>query len=159
MTITVHINAAVEGCSDLDDVDVAKKLCDLIKDRANSLAIELDLRECFLDYGPCSIVIEFLLLRLASLEGSKSLIVEMLVDLGSAEPMALLLARAAETITGPHGSQLEVRTAVAEYCIHHQINFLVRVYCLNNIGGPAQPSSYRDVCTYNLGSLESQEER
>lgn len=120
------INAADLGCSDLDEMATAKKLIDALGDVGQDL--ELDLRECFLDYGPCSRVTEHLLNSMAALPGSKTLSIDTLIDLGSAEAMALLLTKNAAQLIGGQREAPEVLSHISEYCQSHGIEFIINIF-------------------------------
>lgn len=147
MTKSKRINASKLGFRDLDEADVANALCLSITDIPSS--VQLDLRECFLDYGPCSQVVDTVLEKLAVMDGRKSLLIETLVDLGSVESMTLLLARNAEHVIGQQREKGEVRGALFEYCREKDIEFFVDIYTVEHRGSGFD---YKKVRRYDLSA-------
>ncbi len=147
MTKLKRINVSKLGFRDLDEADIADSLCRSINEVSSKL--EVDLRECFLDYGPCSHVVDTLLEKLSVLDGRKSLLIETLVDLGSVESMTLLLARNAEHVMGHQREKKEVRDALIDYCQAKNIEFLVDIYSVEH---SASGFDYKKVKRYDLSA-------
>lgn len=148
------INAAELGCSDLDEASVAEQLISGLQNVQAQLV--LDLRECFLDYGPCSRVTEFLLCRMAATQGSKELIFNTLIDLGSEDAMALLLTKNSEELAGGKREAGEIRAVLVEYCQRNSIDFFVDIFAADADKTSASGMVYRKVKRYELSMLAAQ---
>lgn len=90
---------SAENLVDLDEMATAEKLVGTLAKLHLAAQFRLDLRQCYLDYRPCSYVMERLIQKMGAMDGDKTIEIDTVVELGKREHYLLLLFRGATSIT------------------------------------------------------------
>lgn len=126
---TTVINPSKLGYVDLDTTEVAEELVTYIESIPLTEIIELDLRDCYLDYGPCSKIFDAIFRKLVDSHSPatfKKISVRTHVDLGSSKAMAECLLRSSNEIGAATVSNKEFdRDMLVKYCTEKGIVFEV----------------------------------
>jgi len=126
------------GWEDLDTAEVAEKLVKHIEAISLADEFELDLRNCYMDYNPCSKIFDAIFRNLLSLHGtnkSKKIIVLTHVDLGSSKTMAECLLRSSVEIGAAKLENAKFnRDMLVKYCTENRI--VLEVYSVTHTWEP-----------------------
>lgn len=128
MTELTSFDPSKEGLQDLDDISSAKKLVDILGASEIAHDFTLDLKNCYLDYGPCSFIMEYLIERAGLMNGKKSLSIETILDLGKPEHYCNLLFRSASRITKGEFEYAKLRQNVSQALAGADISVSVKIY-------------------------------
>jgi hypothetical protein len=90
------LDPSAVGLSDLDEMDIAAKVVSMLESLDLSAGLILDLRKCYLDYGPCSTVMEALLQKIASPTSKKVIEIYTVVQLEKSEHYLFLFFRSGQ---------------------------------------------------------------
>lgn len=117
---------------DLDDIGNARKLIDMLRAHELIAPFTLNLRRCYLDYGPCALLVEYLVNAVRTEQGPETtLTIDTILDLGGAGNYWALLFRSASQMTGGPGELEQVRSNVANYLASRHMQIVVRVFEAN----------------------------
>ena len=129
------------GLVDLDTAGVAEKLVKYIESISLADEITLDLRDCYLDYGPCSKIFDAIFIKLPNSHSpatSTKISVLTHVDLGSSKAMAECLLRSSNVIGAATVSGKEFnRDMLVKYCTEKRI--VLEVFSVTHSWVPDQP--------------------
>lgn len=129
------------GWEDLDITEVAEKLVKHIESISLADEFELDLRNCYMDYNPCSKIFDAIfknLLRSHGTTKSKKIRVLTHVDLGSSKTMAECLLRSSEVIgVAMLDSNKFNKELLVKYCTENRI--VLEVFSVTHSWVPDDP--------------------
>lgn len=128
MTELTSFDPSKEGLQDLDDIVNAKKLVDILNASALAREFTLDLKNCYVDYGPCSSIMENLVERLSAMDGKKTISIDTILDLGKPEHYCNLLFRSASRITKGEPDYTKLRLNVSKALASANISISVRIF-------------------------------
>lgn len=119
---------STDGLFDLDELVTAQKLIDTLSKIHLTRQFRLDLRQCYLDYGPCSLVMEHLVKIMGSIDGAKCIEIDTVVELGKPSHYRMLFFRGAPTITKGESNIEKLQKNVLEHLRSMRCVVLVRVF-------------------------------